>query len=791
MNEKVLKTLEYNKIIDRLTDAASTSIGKELCRNLRPTGDREEIRRYQAETSDGLMRLMQKGSISFSGVRDIRPSVMRLRVGSNLSMSELLAVSGLLDTAARVKSWSRGKDEESTDSLDCYFSILAPLTPLNNEIKRCIISEEEVSDEASTELKHIRRSIRLTNDKVHEQLNSIVNSSSYRTMLQDNLITMRGNRYCLPVKAEYKSQFSGMIHDQSSSGSTLFMEPMAVVKLNNEIQELLLKESAEIERIMALLSGLTAEHADELDENLDSLTQLDFIFAKARLSREMRASEPVFHENGCIRIKKGRHPLIDGKKVVPIDVRLGEEFDLLVITGPNTGGKTVTLKTVGLFTLMGQAGLHIPAFDGSELVVFQEVYADIGDEQSIEQSLSTFSSHMTNTVSILEQADKHSLCLFDELGAGTDPTEGAALAMSILSWLHGKHIFTMATTHYSELKLFALSSDGVENACCEFDVGTLRPTYRLLIGIPGKSNAFAISSKLGLPDYIINDAKNRIDTNDISFEDVISNLQQSRITIEKEQSDIKAYKQEIQELKKMLTLKNEKIDQAKDKILSAAKEEARGILQDAKDYADDSIRKYNKWVQDGTSGKDMEQERNSLRDRLDQANAGLAVKASKASLKNNRPKNFKPGDSVFVLSLNLRGTVCSIPNEKGELFVQMGILRSKVTIHDLEKIADEPTEAKTQSRNGGGSIKMSKAATIHPELNLIGKTVDEALSILDKYLDDAYLSHLPQVTVIHGRGTGALRNAVQSHLKKTNYVKSYRSGEFNEGNQGVTIVEFK
>lgn len=793
MNEKALKTLEYNKIIDKLVTFAGSELGREKCKSLLPVTDIGEIRRSQHETSDALTRVLRKGSLSFSGLKDIRASIMRLEVGSVLGMGELLQVSSVLNVALRVKSYGRseGSEEETAiDSLTERFSLLEPLSPLNNEIKRCILSEEEMSDDASPTLRHIRRSIKLTNDRVREQLNTIVNASSNQTMLQENIVTMRNGRYCLPVKAEYKSQFNGMVHDQSSSGSTLFIEPMAVVKLNNELRELAVKENDEIERILAELSNQAGEYCQELKDDITILTELDFIFAKASLSKGMRASEPVFNDKGYINIKKGRHPLIDSKKVVPIDIHMGKDFNLLIVTGPNTGGKTVSLKTVGLFTLMGQAGLHIPAFDGSELGVFEEVYADIGDEQSIEQSLSTFSSHMVNTVSIIKQANYRSLVLFDELGAGTDPTEGAALAMSILSYLHKKQIRTMATTHYSELKIFALSTEGVENACCEFDVETLRPTYRLLIGIPGKSNAFAISSKLGLPDYIITDAKERIGEKDQSFEDVISDLEKSRVTMEKDQEEIARYKEEVERLKKKLEQKNERIDEAKDKILRRANEEAREIIQEAKDFADESIRKYNKWMKDSSMNKEMEKQRSELRDKLNSTESKLALKGQKAK-KQHKASDFKIGDAVRVLSMNLNGTVSSLPNDKGDLFVQMGILRSQVNIKNLELIDEPVITGPNMKKTGSGQIKMAKTAYISPELNLIGKLVDEALPILDKYLDDAYLAHLPQVTIIHGRGTGALRNAVHNHLKKTKYVKNYRVGGFGEGDHGVTIVEFK
>lgn len=792
MNEKALRTLEYNKIIDKLSSLAGTAYGRDLCVRLLPQSDLAAIKKLQRETSDALSRILRKGSVSFSGIHDIRPSIMRLKVGSALGAVELLHISSDLDAALRLKAYGgyTGKDGESQaeDTLAEYFAGLEPLTPLNNEIKRCIVSEEEIADDASPALKSVRRSIRNTNDRIHSELSSILNSS--RTMLQENIITMRNGRYCLPIRSEYKNQFQGMIHDQSSTGSTLFVEPMAIVRLNNELKELSIKEQEEIEKVLADLSNQAAEHAEALDYNFYTLSELDFIFARANLSKQMKCSEPSFNQKGFLNIKKGRHPLIDSKKVVPIDIMLGKDFTMLIITGPNTGGKTVSLKTVGLLTLMGQAGLHIPAFDGSELAVFEDVYADIGDEQSIEQSLSTFSSHMTNIVTILNKADDRSLVLFDELGAGTDPTEGAALAMSILSSLHKRNIRAMATTHYSELKIYALSTEGVSNASCEFDVETLRPTYRLLIGIPGKSNAFAISSKLGLPNYIIEDAKERIGKQDKSFEDLISDLEANRVTIEKEQNEITRYKDEIEQLRKNLARKNESLDSNRDRLLKEAKEQAASILQEAKEFADQSIRRYNKWLQEGGSIKDMENERNSLREHLSDSESAL-LKNKQKQAKATASKDLRVGDYVNVISLGLKGTVSTLPNAKGDFYVQMGILRSLVNIKDIELLEEEAVTPPGFNKTQSGKIKMSKSATIHPEINLIGKTVDEALSELDKYLDDAYLAHLPQVTIIHGRGTGALKNAVASHLKKLKYVKSFRIGGFGEGDHGVTIVEFK
>lgn len=796
MNEKALRVLEYHKIIERLVGLAGSMLGREKCHNLVPMVNLNEITRMQKETSDALARLYAKGTLSFSGIPDIRGSIKRLEIGATLGAGELLKISSVLTATLRAKNYgynqkSGGESEEAaTDSLTEMFQLLEPLSPINNEILRCIISEEEIADDASPGLKSVRRSMKITNDKIHEQLNSIMNAAAAKGQLQDAIITMRNGRYCVPVKQEYKNSFQGMMHDQSSTGSTAFIEPMAIVKLNNELAELGIREQEEIEKILADLSNLVAVEKENLDYNLKTLSELDFIFARAQLSKQMKASEPRFNQNKYINIKKGRHPLIDPHKVVPIDIYLGKDFDLLVITGPNTGGKTVSLKTVGLFTLMGQSGLHIPAFDGSELSVFNEVYADIGDEQSIEQSLSTFSSHMTNTVSILQHADEDSLVLFDELGAGTDPTEGAALAMSILSYLHERRIRTIATTHYSELKIFALSTSGVSNACCEFSVETLRPTYRLLIGIPGKSNAFAISQKLGLSTQIIEQAKGFIQTKDESFEDVISNLEASRVAMEKDKEEISRYKKEVEDLKKKLTEKNTKIDSAKERILREANEKAREILQEAKDYADETIRKFNKWSTSGTTNKEMESERAALRDRLGEADSKLVVKKKKNQKKHDA-SDFKVGDTVHVISLNLKGTVSTLPNAKGDMYVQMGILRSLIHMSDVELIDEEPVVEKNVSKTQSGKIRISKSSTISPELNIIGKRVDEALPIVDKYLDDAYLAHLPQVTIIHGRGTGALKEAVHAHLKRTKYVKSYRVGGFGEGDHGVTIVEFK
>ena len=792
MNEKALRTLEYTKIIERLTELAGSSIGKELCRNLKPSSNLAEIEAAQKQTSDALSRIYQRGSISFSGVQDVRGSLKRLEIGGSLSALELLRIAKLLETTSRVKSFGRLENSDrEKDSLDDMFDGLQPLANLYNEIYRCILSEDEIADDASPALAKIRRSIRQTNDRVHTQLASLVNGSS-RTYLQDAVITMRNGRYCVPVKSEYKGQVPGMIHDQSSTGSTLFIEPMAIVKLNNELRELELQEQKAIEAVLAELSNMAAAENENIADNFRVLTQLDFIFARAMLSKSYNGTEPIFNEKGHINIKTGRHPLLDKKSVVPIDIWLGKDFRLLVITGPNTGGKTVSLKTVGLFTLMGQAGLHIPAFDHSELSVFDEVFADIGDEQSIEQSLSTFSSHMTHTVSILKEATDRSLVLFDELGAGTDPTEGAALAIAILNELHSRGTCTMATTHYSELKVFALTTPGVENGCCEFSVETLRPTYRLLIGVPGKSNAFAISGKLGLPEHIIEDARSRISEQDESFEDLLSDLEHSRITIEKEQEELARYKAEAASLKAQLEKKQERLDSAKERILAEANEKAHTILREAKEYADETIKNFNKYGKAaGVSISDMERERTRLREKMNAAEKNMAKKTPAKVKKAVDPKALRVGDSVKVLSLNLKGTVSTLPDAKGNLFVQMGILRSQVNLRDIEPIDEPVITASNFNRTGSGKIKMAKSSSVGIELNLLGKTSDEAISELDKYLDDAYIAHLPSVRIVHGKGTGALRKAVHNYLRRCKIVDEYHLGEFGEGDAGVTIVTFK
>lgn len=791
MNKKTLAKLEYNKIIEQLIEHASSFSGKELCRRLKPMTDISAIRSAQDETAAAFTRIVKKGRPSFSGCNPVNDSIRRLEIGGVLGSGELLRICKLLETAGRARAYGRHDNaDEMEDCLDGYFEQLNPVTILVNEIRRCVIDEDEISDDASPGLKHVRRAMNQINDKVHATLSNMVNGS-LRTYLQDPIITMRGDRYCIPVKAEYRSQVSGMIHDQSATGSTLFIEPMAVVKLNNDLKELYGQEQEEIQKVLARLSADAAEYTTEIHTCYTILRQLDFIFAKGALALDMNASQPIFNTEGRIHIREGRHPLLDKKNVVPITLTLGDTFDLLIVTGPNTGGKTVSLKTVGLFTLMGQAGLHIPALDRSELAVFHDVYADIGDEQSIEQSLSTFSSHMTNIVSFLKQVDEHSLVLFDELGAGTDPTEGAALATSILNHLHSRGIRTMATTHYSELKVYALSTPGVENASCEFDVETLRPTYRLLIGIPGKSNAFAIASRLGIPDYIIEDAKTHLTEQDESFEDILTNLETSRKTLDKERETIAAYKREIERLKMETSQKQEKLEAQRDRILREANEKAHAILEDAKETADETMRNFHKFGKANISAAEMEKERERLRKKMAKTRSGMTPEPAKPK-KQYKPSDFKLGESVKVLSMNLTGSVVSLPDAKGNLDVQMGILRSKVNISDLEIIDEKPNYLqKTTKRTGKGKIKMNKSLTVATEINLLGKTVDEAVAELDKYLDDASLAHLSSVRIVHGKGTGALRQGIHKYLKRQKHVKSFRLGAFGEGDAGVTIAELR
>lgn len=796
MNKRTLRVLEYYKIIEQLTGFATCPEGKRMCGKLKPSTDRTEIQKNQEETGDALARVYQQGSISFSGVYPIGEAMKRVAVGASLSANELLDVAKLLRVAENAKQYGeqvQDKDDSGMrgrkDSLSGYFESLVPLEHLQREINRCILAEDEIADDASSALKDIRRQIKTVNEKVHGVLNGMVTSQTNQSMLQDSIVTMRNGRYCIPVKSEYKGQFPGMVHDQSATGSTFFIEPMAVVNLNNELKELAAKEVMEIEKILAGLSEQVALSKESIEADVELLVRLDFIFAKASFAKSYDGTEPEFNDKGIIEIKQGRHPLLEKHSVVPVDIRLGDDFTMLIITGPNTGGKTVSLKTLGLFTLMGQSGLHIPAFQGSKLSVFRDVFADIGDEQSIEQSLSTFSSHMTNIVYIMKHAAKDTLVLFDELGGGTDPVEGSALAISILNELHGQNIRCMATTHYSELKTFAMTTEGIENACCEFDVETLSPTYHLLIGIPGKSNAFAIAKKLGLAGHVIEHARTQVDSDTLDMETLLADLEKSKRTIEQEQREIAANKEEIQKLKERLASKNEHIEQRKQDILRNAREEAREILEEAKAFADQSIRRYNNWEKkpQNASNREMEAARGEIRERLKKVNSKLEYKTADRK-SGHKPGDFHLGDAVHVISLNLEGTVRSLPNQKGEITVQMGILQSTVKITDVEIIQEEKTQTK-QQKTAQYRASISKSATIKPEINLLGMTVDEAVMELDKYLDDACLSHLNQVRVVHGKGTGALRKGIHEYLKRQSYVKSFRLGEFGEGDAGVTIVE--
>ena len=799
MNEKAIRILEYPKIITQLTECATSAPGKNLCRELLPSADLDQILSLQSETADALRRIYAKGSFAFQGLRDLRADFRRLEIGSALGIAELLSVGRLLELAAKARKYEdadeENKAEVEDDSLSALFRSLDPVPSLSREIRRCILSEEEIADDASPALKRIRRQIALSQERIHIQLNEIVNGSA-RQYLQDALITQRDGRYCIPVKAEHRSQVAGMIHDQSSTGSTLFVEPMAIVKLNNEIRQLEADEKAQIQKILAELSEKAAESVDSLDTDTQVLILLDFIFARAQLAKKMNAVRPDFNEDGIIDLHRARHPLISAKAVVPVDIRLGKDFDLLVISGPNTGGKTVSLKTVGLLTLMGQAGLHIPAAEHSILSLFTEVFADIGDEQSIEQSLSTFSSHMTNIVSFWNEADERSLVLFDELGAGTDPDEGAALAIAILSSLHARGIRTIATTHYSELKIYALSTPGVENGCCEFDVSTLRPTYRLLIGVPGKSNAFAISKKLGLPDEIIENARQHLTDAEEDFEDVISDLEDRRISMEAAQRQMQIDRDEAAALRASYEKRTEQIEQSREKILADAREEAARILRETKAYADETIRNYNKYGGEANAARQMERERTLLREKISALDKQSAPKAGGAApLEEKRrsidPKKLKVGDAVFVKSMNLKGTVTTLPDQKGNLKVRMGILHSQVSVKDLELVDEVTIRAPGLQRSGAGRVSMSKSSSVSTEINLLGMTVDEAVSALEKYLDDACMAHLETVRVVHGKGTGALRKGVHDYLRRQKRVASFRLGQYGEGDAGVTIVQLK
>ena len=791
MNEKALHTLEYDKIVSLLEARATSAPGKALCRELAPLTDLFEINTMQEETACAVGRIFAKGSVSFGNTYDVSGSMLRLELGSALGIHELLMVAKLLENAGLVRAYGRKEREDAPDDiLTPSFNALEPLPQATAEIRRCILSEEEISDNASSKLRQIRKNIKSAGERIHTELNKII-STHAKDYLQDSLVTTRDGRYCIPVKSEYKNSVAGIVHDMSSSGSTLFIEPASVVRLNNEIRELEIEEQKEIEVILANLSEMLSAYVGLIRNDYALMRRLDFIFARASLAISMNASRPLINSEGIIDLRKARHPLIDKKKVVATDIRLGETFDLLIITGPNTGGKTVTLKTTGLLVLMGLSGLHIPAADRSRIALFREVYADIGDEQSIEQSLSTFSSHMTNIVDFLDKADTDSLVLFDELGAGTDPTEGAALAVAILDSLHAKGVRTLATTHYSEIKVYALKTPGVENASCEFDVATLSPTYRLLIGVPGKSNAFAISRKLGLSENIIDDAKSLLTDQQETFEDVISDLEMKRRSLEKEKEDAERATREIEKLKKDLEYQKSHLEEQKKKLIAQSQVEARKILQDAKDYADKSISYFAKHG-GFASGKELEKERQNLRSQIKDLDGKIGDIGKDPSRTGSlTAKDLKVGDAVRVISLNLKGTVSTLPDAKGYLFVTLGIMRTKVKLSDLEKIDEAEIIAPGVKKSSTGKLRIEKSKAATTEINLLGMTVDEACMELDKFIDNAALAHLPSVRIVHGKGTGALRKGVQQYLKRNKHVKSFRLGEYGEGDAGVTIAEIR
>ena len=821
MNEKVLNTVEFNKIIEQLTDNANSAPAKALCRSLVPMDNLADIRLAQEETDAALQLLIRKGNVNFGSNRDFGYTFGALSIGSSLTAAELLHLSSFLDNVGRVQTYGTTQDggrgisalsrDESAQRpedniLFDLFDCLYPLKSLSSEIQRCILSEEDIADEASPGLRRVRREISLAGGRIHQQLNKLVNVT-LAPYLQDNVITMRGNRYCIPIKSEYKNQVQGIIHDQSASGSTLFIEPASIVNLNNQIRELTLQEKEEVEKVLANLSAEAADNLMALKDDAANMTRLDFIFAKAKLALSQNATMPIFNNRRYLRINKGRHPLIDKKKVVPIDLELGDEYDLIVITGPNTGGKTVTLKTIGLFELMGMAGLHIPAGDRSELALFDDVFADIGDEQSIEQSLSTFSSHMTSIVDILGKVDGNCLCLFDELGAGTDPTEGAALAISILNYLHERSIRAVATTHYSELKVYAMNTPGVTNASCEFNVETLQPTYKLLIGVPGKSNAFAISKKLGLPEHIIEAAREQLSQETQNMEDILADLEERRLKIEREQEEISALRALIDKEQKQIRNKEKLLDERRDKILEKANEEARDILADAKKKADEAISELRKTGRGGDMAS-MERTRSALREQVSKKNEKLSRKQEQVPQgKGLKASDLHVGDKVRVISMGLTGIVTALADSSGKVSVRCGIMNSKAALSDLALIHEDAfgnpvtkgsrSSMKKAFENAGGAgnkqrdLDFSRNQSISPELNLLGMTTDEALSELDKYLDDARMSHLSSVRIVHGKGTGALRKAVHNYLRKQKWVKKYRLGDFGEGDAGVTIVQLQ
>jgi len=781
MNPKALSTLEYPKIIEMLSSRAISPMGKARADALTPMTDIAEISQAQAETTAATGYILRKGSLPLGGIRDIRAFISRAMAGGMLYIEDLLHVADFLYVCGKAMTYGREERNTEPTCLTPHFNGILAAPALEAEINRCIKSATEIADNASPKLNDIRRNITQAHNKIRDQLQSVIRSGAYKDMLQDAIITLRGDRFCVPVKADQRGNFPGMVHDQSSTGATVFMEPLVVVQLNNKIKELHFEEKREEERILMKLSGLVADEADILTASINNLTYLDFVFAKGELSLAQEANPPEFNQRGYVNIRKGRHPLLKAGTVVPTDIWLGGEFAMLLITGPNTGGKTVTLKTIGLLTCMGQAGLHIPAAEHSELAVFDEVFADIGDEQSIEQSLSTFSSHMSNIVQIIGQLEGQSLVLLDELGAGTDPTEGAALAIAILQYLQSKGTRTVITTHYSELKLYALSTPGVENASCEFDVETLRPTYRLLIGVPGKSNAFAIAARLGLPENIITKAKEALSTEEVRFEDVITDLEAGKKMVAIEQERAAVYRREAEALRQDLAKTQEKLQAQKDKILEKAREDALFTVQQARREAEALLKSMQQT-------KESEEARRQMREKLGEMEVAIGPIKEKPTRK--PPENLRRGDKVFIHSLNQSGTVSTPPNEKGEVHIQAGIMKIKVHITDLSISEDEPKEKFTPAGGAGGS-KIGKAMHIRPEIDLRGMLPEEATGVANKYLDDAFLGGLSMCTLIHGKGTGAVRNAVHTMLKKHPHAKDFRLGKYGEGETGVTVVTLR
>ena len=793
MNEKVLRVLEYDKIVERLADRASSNLGKELAGELMPSTDFDEIKQALKETTDAVTCILRKGSPPLGGIHDIRSSIQRAVAGGMLNPGELLRVADVLRVSRKLKGYiTQDKMElEDTNTILLLCSNLGTNRTLEDRLDQSIESEDQLSDYASPALASIRRDIRRLQDSIKDKLNSIIRSAQNKKIMQDAVVTLRGDRYVVPVKAEYRSQFPGLVHDISQSGATIFIEPLAVVEANNEIRQLKNKEEREIERILMELTGEVANNADLLTENVKLLSRIDFAFAKARLSLDIKGVEPVLNTERRIVIKKGRHPLIDPAVVVPVDISLGDSFSTMIITGPNTGGKTVTLKTTGLFVLMAQAGLHIPAAENSEMCVFRKVFADIGDEQSIEQSLSSFSSHMKNIVNILNEVDEDSLVLFDELGAGTDPTEGAALATAILDRLTKRGIRTMATTHYSELKIYAMTTPGVQNACCEFDVETLRPTYRLLVGIPGRSNAFSISKRLGLDEGIIEDAKNFLTGEDIQFEELLSDIQKNRLETEKEREQATREMREIERLKEAAREQKKKIEDEKENILNQARKEARSILADARRQAEaimERLKELEKAYHQQNVEREMMELKQNVRQKINELDERMAESVLPRKGYAKPPESLKPGDTVMIINLNQKGTVLEAPDKDGNVLIQAGIMKIKMHITQL-RLVDEQRNITDSIQNT--RVSGVKSGNVGLELDIRGLNIEEARVKIDKYIDDVVIAGLHEVSIIHGKGTGALRKGVHEFLSKHPHVKSFRLGKYGEGETGVTIVTIK